>query len=229
MSDAPNSDVALGQRLEAMLERAGISPVRASEIAAVSANTMRRWLKGESTADVHGLARITAITGESLDWLVSGLGYPAVLSPERKEREEIEVDRKPIAVPVYDIGASAGSGAEPLNELPDSHIVLPGGFIDGLGKQSDLAFLYVDGDSMAPLIPHGSAILVDRSKRAPREAIFVVRLDKQLYIKRLRVLGGRQIELASDNPAFGAITVDLAVEDDFAIIGQVVWVGKAVR
>ncbi|MET3827173.1 phage repressor protein C with HTH and peptisase S24 domain [Sphingomonas sp. PvP055] len=81
------------------------------------------------------------------------------------------------------------------------------------------------GDSMVPTIADGDALVVDEHDRTigPRPAIFVVRHDGQLLVKRV----SRQedaIVVSSDNPAYPDI-----VTSDAVIIGRVVWLSRALR
>lgn len=90
----------------------------------------------------------------------------------------------------------------------------------------DLALMVVDGESMEPTIRAGEILLFDRSEAGLklRDGIFIVRLEGAVMVKRLQLMPGRKLQVASDNPAFKPYTIELADGVDFAVIGRVVFV-----
>jgi hypothetical protein len=133
-----------------------------------------------------------------------------------------------VTVPRLDVGASAG----------------PGGLVDGetrrrrgaefspellraLGVRPEAAsVIRVQGDSMAPTLEDGDEILVNRDQRRieGRGGVFVVRLDGELMVKRLRSgVGG--IELLSDNPEWETRVVPARALD---VVGRVAWLGRVI-
>ena len=99
--------------------------------------------------------------------IASGLYAPVQL------RERVLPFRRRTA-PMYDIGASAGTGqfldsdSYEMVEVPDD---VPDSATFGL---------HVCGDSMEPTLRDGDEILVDRTPQPPRDGIHVVRLDDAL-------------------------------------------------
>ena len=90
---------------------------------------------------------------------------------------------------------------------------------------ADASMVTARGDSMLPTIADGDTLVVDARDRTvgPRPAIFVLRHDDLLLVKRVsRRTDG--IVIASDNPAYPDI---LASRAD--IIGRVVWLSRALR
>ena len=75
---------------------------------------------------------------------------------------------------------------------------------------------------MEPLLNDGDEILVDRSPRAFRDGIHVVRLGDTLMVKRVASAGAGRIALLSQNLAYPPVEVSA---DEVAIIGRVVWKG----
>lgn len=83
------------------------------------------------------------------------------------------------------------------------------------------------GDSMQPTIHDGDVLLVDLRQKEPQDnGIFVLRLDNQLYAKRLHTRPGREIVVHSDNPASPPFPVALGRTQGVDIIGRVVWAGR---
>ena len=130
--------------------------------------------------------------------------------------EWIEIDRLPV-------GASAGPGAMVSAEAPFDAFRFSRRWLaeQGLGH-AQLSAMTVEGDSMEPLLRDGDEILVDRSQRALRDGINVVRLDESVMVKRLASAGPGRVTLLSQNLAYPPVEVAL---EDIAIIGRVVWKG----
>ncbi|MBF0462674.1 MAG: helix-turn-helix transcriptional regulator [Magnetococcales bacterium] len=83
------------------------------------------------------------------------------------------------------------------------------------------------GDSMYPTINDGDVLLVDLRQKEPIDnRIFVIRMNQQLYAKRLQCRPGSKLVVHSDNPHSPAFDVDSAENDGLDIIGRVVWAGK---
>ncbi|MCW3836119.1 helix-turn-helix transcriptional regulator [Sphingomonas canadensis] len=131
-----------------------------------------------------------------------------------------------VAVPRLDVGASAGPGALVSGEARRTPGAIDPGLLRQLGVSADAASLIrVAGDSMLPTLADGDEILVDGGRRRvdARPALYVLRIDGELMVKRLRLLG-REIEVASDNPAW---PVRACAAGAAEVIGRVVWLGRA--
>ncbi|MDF7774972.1 S24 family peptidase [Sphingomonas sp. AOB5] len=135
--------------------------------------------------------------------------------------------RETAEVPRLDIGASAGPGGLVEDEAQLRAGLFDAGMLRGLGVRAEAASMVrVAGDSMEPVLHDGDEILVDRDRRTPgaRDAMFVLRIDGVVMVKRLRALG-REIEVVSENAAYPPrIVAAGAVE----VIGRVVWLGRVV-
>ena len=131
-------------------------------------------------------------------------------------------DRRPVEV--LEVASAAGVGAEVFDETPvgllwfrndwlDSHAIDP--------KQCNI--ISVQGDSMAPALPDGCSILVDRKRGEPHEGrIYVMRTDEGLVVKRLgKDEKGRWLVI-SDNPDWPPAPLLYGTD----IIGEVRWLGR---
>jgi phage repressor protein C with HTH and peptisase S24 domain len=78
------------------------------------------------------------------------------------------------------------------------------------------------GDSMDPLLRDGDEILVDRTPRAFREGVHVVRLGEALHVKLLQAVPPGRLRLISKNTAYEPVEVAMA---DVDVVGRVVWKG----
>jgi phage repressor protein C with HTH and peptisase S24 domain len=75
---------------------------------------------------------------------------------------------------------------------------------------------------MEPTLRDGDEILVDRTLRALRDGIHVVRLGDSLLVKRIDVSRPGLVVLISDNPAYPPVECGAR---DVEVIGRVVWKG----
>ncbi|RYY29008.1 MAG: helix-turn-helix transcriptional regulator [Sphingomonadales bacterium] len=123
-----------------------------------------------------------------------------------------------------DVRASAGPGGLVDNEARRQPGMFPPAMLRQLGVRPGAAsMIAVRGDSMSPLLEDGDEILVDGDQRTVRGrgGVFVLRLDGELMVKRLRpALGG--IEVVSDNPDYPVRFVR-----EVEVLGRVAWLGRA--
>lgn len=131
-----------------------------------------------------------------------------------------------------EISASCGYGVEIIDESQTATFAMSSKFIKDVGinpKHSEIIF--ARGDSMEPTIKGGDSLLVDLSRREIYEgAIFCVRLNGQLYSKRLQQMSKSVINIISDNPKYENRKIDISdMSIDFEIIGEVRWWGRIAR
>lgn len=133
-----------------------------------------------------------------------------------------------VLVPHLDIGASAGSGAEPGIESPVAVLAFQSSWVRGIasGRPEALSVIRVEGDSMLPTLSDGDNILVDTDDRERlRDGIYVLRTDDALLVKRLSINPAtRRLTIRSDNSAYPSW--DDCDPATVAVIGRVVWVGR---
>jgi hypothetical protein len=133
-----------------------------------------------------------------------------------------------ILIPQFDIGASAGVGAEPGVEEPLAILAFQSTWVRNVasGRPEALSVIQVEGDSMLPTLADGDNILVDTDDRERlRDGIYVLRTDDALLVKRLSVNpASRRLTIRSDNDAYPSW--DDCDPAAVAVIGRVVWVGR---
>ncbi|MDG2534305.1 S24 family peptidase [Sphingomonas sp. HITSZ_GF] len=133
-----------------------------------------------------------------------------------------------VDVPRLDVGASAGPGGLVEGETRRRRgMQFSPELLRALGVRAEAAsMIRVKGDSMLPTLADGDEILVDRDRRSVerRGGVFVIRLDGELMVKRLRAgVGG--IEVISDNPDWETRVVSAQALD---VVGKVAWLGRAI-
>ena len=143
------------------------------------------------------------------------LGAPEDLSYDSRG-EWVEVPRLPLE-------ASAGPGAVGAAEIPFDAFRFSRRWLREQGLEPALlSSIRVLGDSMDPLLRDGDEILVDRTPRAFREGVHVVRLGEALHVKLLQAVPPGGLRLISKNAAYEPVEVAMA---DVDVVGRVVWKG----
>lgn len=126
-------------------------------------------------------------------------------------------------VPRLAVGASAGPGVDPEDELVFDTIRFSRRWLRSMGLQPErLSTIVVVGDSMEPTLRGGDEILVDRVLRPVRDGIHVVRLGDSVLVKRIDTSRPGTIVLLSDNPAYPPLE---CAAREVEVIGRVVWKG----
>ena len=128
-----------------------------------------------------------------------------------------------VDIPRLPLEASAGPGATAAQEIPFDSFRFSRRWLREQGLEpGQLSAIRVMGDSMDPLLRDGDEILVDRTPRAFREGVHVVRLGEALHVKLLQAVPPDRLRLISKNPAYEPVEVAMA---DVDVVGRVVWKG----
>ncbi len=126
-------------------------------------------------------------------------------------------------VPRLPLGASAGPGAHPTEEIPSGRLRFSNRWLKAQGLEPVmLSVIEVEGDSMEPTLRDGDEILVDRTPRPLRAGIHVIRLDDVLLVKRLETGPGGTLRVISDNAAYPRVERSAR---EVEVVGRVVWKG----
>lgn len=185
--------------------------------------TLRQYLLGQTEPSWSTLLAIAEVSGLSISWLMTGIGSaPQEPAARHSDEDMIEIARYPVA-------ASAGCGEQIFEDAPPKVWRVPREMLRGYsGNYSMLASTDVRGDSMVPTLEDGDPIIFDRSIRAvDQDGVFVITIDNELFVKRMRKLptpqGRVAITLLSDNPDYDAITLDHDAQNYLRIHGRVIW------
>ena len=134
-----------------------------------------------------------------------------------------------VLAPMFDVKASAGSGALADSEGVEDYFTFNKSFLSRqLGVSGEqLAFVTVDGDSMEPTLCDGDQVLVDMTQRHVRNnAVYLLNSEQGLLTKRLKQQGN-QLTVESDNRDYPAWELDLTALEDNPVLGRIVWSARA--
>lgn len=139
-------------------------------------------------------------------------------------------------VPIHILGevtASMGYGVTVYDEKPTAIYPISKKLATDLGiNTKEAEIIFAKGDSMMPTIEGGDSILVDHTRKDIYDGkIYCVRIDGQLYAKRLQKIPPGIVVVVSDNPKYRSFEIDLTKEldYDFEVIGEVRWWGRVAR
>lgn len=128
-----------------------------------------------------------------------------------------------VEIPRLPLEASAGPGAVGAQEVAFDAFRFSRKWLREQGLDAaQLSAIRVMGDSMDPLLRDGDEILVDRTPRAFREGVHVLRLGDMLHVKRVQAGAPGRLRLISANEAYDPVDVAL---DEVDLVGRVVWKG----
>jgi len=139
----------------------------------------------------------------------------------------VAIDSKIARVPLLDVVASAGPGAENSHPYELDLLPFPRVWLDRIGVPERYArFVDARGDSMEPTIKDGSICLVDtRSGQARRDGIYVLVDGNSVRIKRIAIGWQGALTLISDNELYAPETLAAPDAEALKIAGRVVWAG----
>ncbi|MBH3364807.1 LexA family transcriptional regulator [Pseudomonas sp. URMO17WK12:I11] len=241
------------QRLKAARKHAKLTQAELSKAVGITQTSISDLETGKSASSTFG-ASIARICGVSALWLETGEGSmteqgqnPAnARSNDLGSNETINIEGLPaplaqkiksyrnlVDVPRYDVEGSMGPGSEP----PDINMVVEHMSLDANWVRQNLTYTKLEnlklisgrGDSMAPTIRSGDAVLVDAGVTTVEDdAIYFFLMRGKLQIKRIqRGLDG--LTIISDNGQYPPIEVPGDREADITVLAQIIywWTGRS--
>lgn len=212
----------LAERLREAREDKGVTQEDLADAAGVSKQAVSKIENGGTLKPAMStMEPIARLLGVSVRWLVDG-------KPPKSAGDVVADDGWADIVGVRQ-AAALGDGAV-VDEYAETHkLKFRAESLRRKHLRADrLAVLYGKGDSMAPTIKNGDAILFDTSDIEPRDdKIYVISYEGTLMAKRLVELGGRWF-IASDNKDDPKWRKPVAVDETkhFDIHGRVRWIGS---
>jgi len=241
------------QRLKAARKHAKLTQAELSKAVGITQTSISDLERGKSASSTFS-ASIARICGVSALWLETGEGSmtdqgktPAdARSTDPGVNETINIEGLPaplaqkiksyrslVDVPRYDVEGSMGPGSEP----PDINMVVEHMSLDANWVRQNLTYTKLEnlklisgrGDSMAPTIRSGDAVLVDAGVTTVEDdAIYFFLMRGKLQIKRIqRGLDG--LTIISDNGQYPPIEVPGDREADITVLAQIIywWTGRS--
>lgn len=215
-------------RMKSAVERAGGNHA-VSEKADVGLTTLSTYMNGKEWK--LGIAeKIASACNVSLQWLLFGDDPQSIPSSAYAPAK----DNENISFPNYDIKLSAGHGIDVDGKIAKASVSIPKAIlpIDVLDHRKNVCALTVKGDSMQPSLDDGDLVLIRTDVESIKSgAIYAIRIDNSLLVKRLRLKANGNVEVVSDNPSYStdelkAAEIRQMIRDGGTpakIIGRVVW------
>ena len=202
----------------------------------------RIWYEG-GLPNAETLIKIRESTGCDINWLLTGKGSPYIDNDQAVEvrthsdgtatdtlGNPVNLDEF-VFIPRYDVYAAAGHGYPAEDDKPLFCMAFRRYWIENyVTRQLDkLSVIAVKGDSMEGVLNHGDNILVNHAETTPRDGLYVIRIDNDLFVKQIQKLPGKLL-VKSSNPAYEPFEIDLNDDSqNVAIIGRVEWYGRTVN
>lgn len=132
-----------------------------------------------------------------------------------------------------DVNASMGYGVTVYDESKTGTYQISKKLANDLGIFPEKTeMIFASGDSMLPTIEGGDSLLIDLNRKEIYDGrIYCVRIDGQLYAKRLQKIPPSKVIVISDNQKYQSFEIDFSkqIEFDFEVIGEVRWWGRVAR
>jgi len=213
-----NDDLAARIRLCADLAGSGDELAR---LTAIPRRTLEYYLTGQSEPKVARCVDIAKAAGVNIGWLASGEGAMHADQAIAIGGEEFDL------VPLSNVEVSAGHGRSAGEESHKSHMAFRRDWLRRKGLQAgQLTCVYARGDSMEPLVCNDNLLLVDLTRTSVAEGIYVLRVQDNLFVKRLQQQMDGSVRVISENPAYESQVVPKVALDELHVIGRVVWCAR---
>lgn len=130
-----------------------------------------------------------------------------------------------VFIPYYDVRLSAGIGLWVDNEQPINTLAFRTDWLRTFvtSQFNRLSVVKVSGDSMKDVLKDGDTILIDHTQNEVRDGLYALRIGNEVFVKHIQRLP-HKLQIISANPTYPPF--ELSTDDDFAIIGKVVWLGR---
>lgn len=211
---------------------------------------MGRWLnespqviKNWETRGISsgGLQKIQDEKGINASWLRTGIGSHVVANMQfdsthgtnlrlSKLRDDgVIYNPDSVLIPVMNSAGSMGHGMPLVEEetVVDSLRLTKSWLrsnLPNISNPENLAVISARGDSMAPTFNDGDMLLVDRGVNDIKlDAVYVLTMNEELYIKRIQRRLDGDVIIKSDNPLYDPHIVSNGDREGLKVLGRVVW------
>lgn len=187
------------------------------------------------------LIAIAKANNVSIEWLATGDGDMVKNSKEIPKEQAIHSNQNIVTlngniinldkihfITQYQLNKKHNEIIDPDSE---PQLAIHQNFLNNILKvsASDLAIIEVKGDSMLGEINDKDIVLINTSDTSLHDGIYVLRINGDIIIKRVQKLLNGIVSIASANPVYQALEIDInRPPNDFSVIGRVVWFGRTV-
>ena len=214
-------DPIVSENLKNALKRSGRTAYSVATALGYAPNGLYQVLTGKNGILLPTLREVAQELGVSVGELVDPPGRATWRDAVRDGEQQDGPWRD---IPIREVAPAAGVGAEVFGEEVVGYLPFRRDWLDARSiDPGDADIVSVSGESMAPTLPDGCSILVDRERREPHEGqIYVMRTEEGLVVKRLdKDEKGRWL-VVSDNPDWPPAPMLYGTD----IIGEVRWLGR---
>lgn len=225
------NEIQLG--LQNLLERT-VSQVEIGKALGTGRANINYRIKYKSKVKIEELKKIEEYFNVDLSNFIERDNIKAKIDEYLNSNNEEETLEDCLSLPVRgDVNASMGYGVTVYDEKETGvyHISKKLALDLNINKNSS-EIIFASGDSMYPTIQGGDSLLIDRSKKEVHDGrIYCVRIDGQIYAKRLQKIPPATIVVISDNQKYKSFEINLStkLDYDFEIIGEIKWWGRIAR
>ena len=221
MPQTASIDPVVAGNIKAVMRKKGRTAYSVAQAMGVSPNWLYRIVNMDRGILLPTLREVAGELGVSMGELVDPPGRATWRDAVRDGEQQ---DGQWRDIPIREVAPAAGVGAEVFGEEVVGYLPFRRDWLDARSIDPGNAdIVSVGGESMAPTLPNGCSILVDRKRREPHEGrIYVMRTDEGLVVKRLgKDEKGRWL-VVNDNPDWPPAPLLYGTD----IIGEVRWLGR---
>lgn len=238
LGDIGPIDNGRAERLREALAKGG-GRIKVAEQIGIHPQSLTRYLAGRDmpTSNLVAIAEACAV---SLEWLATGRASqaPHDTTPLIDERspdatlwsQNVSGSGKSryVALPRYNIAASAGGGALAEHAQVVEYIAFDVDFVRNRLRRDPkhLVLIEARGDSMEPTIRDGDILTVDVTPGQPlhNAQLYILRVNDNLLVKRLEQRVDGAVIVHSDNTRYSPETIPRAQLATLNIVGEVLLV-----
>ncbi len=178
------------------------------------------------------LQKVADALGVTAEWLQFGAPAPE----NRDQARQVVHLRDEVEIPRFDARASMGPGAIiPENDTIVEFVRVTKSWIrealPTFTSMSNLALMPAHGDSMEESFSDGDLLWIDTGVCEVKiDAVYVLALNDQLYVKRLQRRPDGSILMISDNKKYEPYLIENGERQRFRVLGRVIfaWTGKKI-
>lgn len=224
----------IGQKIKLLRLEKGLTQIELSKKSGVSEKSIRRYEADEANVTISILEKIAKALDVNKDYFMSiskNVHKPSIsqsisvhkLSSSHQVVDDLQLDNDEdtiIHIPRFTDKASAGNG---ITNYHSEHSLLSFTKRElqthfGIHSTAHLSVMESTGDSMMPTIAEGSLLLVQEEFEVLEGRIYAIRLEGDLYVKRIQKRP--KIKLISDNTNYDPI--EIKESEELVVVGRVV-------